>query len=155
MTYAGISRREPIRIVITTAGEEEEGIWHEQREFSEKINAGDVQNTSHLGVIYRALTEADGGGPDDVDDPGTWRKANPSMGHTMSLEDFAADFADAKAKGGRRAGELPAPSGSASWPGPRGSSPTWRRGPTVPCRTGPTRNTKPAGWGSISRREKT
>lgn len=100
MTYAGISRREPIRIVITTAGEESEGIWYEQREFSEQINAGNIQNTTHLGVIYRALTEADEGGPDDVDDPATWCKANPSMDHTMSIQDFANEFADAKGKGG-------------------------------------------------------
>jgi phage terminase large subunit-like protein len=100
LTYAGTSRAEPIRIVITTAGEESEGIWYEQREFSEKINAGEIENTTHLGVIYRALTEADEGGPDDLDDPATWCKANPSMGHTMSIEDFARELEEAKAKGG-------------------------------------------------------
>jgi phage terminase large subunit-like protein len=100
MTYAGISREQPIRIVITTAGEECEGVWHEQREFSEKVNAGVVENWTHLGVIYRARTEADPEGPDDLDDPATWRRANPSMGVTMSEADFAAEFAEARAKGG-------------------------------------------------------
>lgn len=100
MTYAGISRLQPIRIVITTAGEEAEGVWHEQREFTEKVNSGEVQNTTHLGVVYRAKAEADEGGPDDVDDPATWRKANPSMGITMSEDDFRDEFEEAKAKGG-------------------------------------------------------
>lgn len=100
MTYAGISREQPIRIVITTAGEEPEGVWYEQREFSEKVNAGTIQNTTHLGIVFRARTEADEGGPDDLDDPETWKKANPSMGVTMSIEDFRAEFEEAKAKGG-------------------------------------------------------
>ena len=38
--YAGISREQPLKIVITTAGEEEEGPWFEQREYSEKVNDG-------------------------------------------------------------------------------------------------------------------
>jgi phage terminase large subunit-like protein len=100
MAYAGISRRQPMRFAITTAGEEAEGVWYEEREFSEGVNVGVIQDTTHLGVVYRARTDADEGGADDVDDPETWRKANPSMGHTMSAEDFAADFDKAKAKGG-------------------------------------------------------
>lgn len=97
-TYAGISRAQPLRIVITTAGEECEGVWYEQREFSEKVNSGEIQDIAHLGIIYRARTSADGQA-DDVDDPETWRRANPSMGHTMSIEDFGADLAAARAKG--------------------------------------------------------
>ena len=100
MTYAGISREQPIRIVITTAGEECEGVWYEQREFSEKVSAGIIENTSHLGIVYRARTEADEGGADDLDDPETWKKANPSMGYTMSIEDFAREYEEARAKGG-------------------------------------------------------
>src|ERR1044072_5174859 len=100
MTSAGISREQPLRIVITTAGEEPDGVWYEQREFSEKVNAGVIQNTTHLGIVYRAKREADEGGPDDLDDPDAWRKANPSMGVTMSIEDFAREFEDAKARGG-------------------------------------------------------
>lgn len=100
MRHAGISREQPLRFGITTAGEEAEGVWHEEREFSEKVNSGAIESTTHLGVVYRAMTEADEGGADDMDDPATWRKANPSMGHTMSEEDFASEYAEAKAKGG-------------------------------------------------------
>lgn len=99
LAYAGISREQPLRIVITTAGEECEGVWYEQREFSEQVNAGAVESTTHLGIVYRARTAADGQA-DDVDDPETWRRANPSMGHTMSIDDFRAEFEEAKAKGG-------------------------------------------------------
>jgi phage terminase large subunit-like protein len=88
--YAGASREQPLRIVITTAGEEEAGPWHEQREFSEKVNAGVIPDITHLGVVYRA----DKG--DDIEDPATWRKANPSLGVTISEADFANDLRKAK-----------------------------------------------------------
>jgi phage terminase large subunit-like protein len=88
--YAGASREQPLKISITTAGEDTEGIWHEQREYSEKVNAGVIPDITHLGVIYRAFEE------DDLDDPATWQKANPSLGHTISIDDFKRELAEAK-----------------------------------------------------------
>jgi len=88
--YAGVARRQFIRIVITTAGEEHAGPWHDQRVLSEAINDGNSEDTSHLGVVYRAKPE------DDIDDPETWRKANPSMGLTIEEDDFARELEQAK-----------------------------------------------------------
>ena len=88
--YAGISREQPLKIVISTAGEEEEGPWFEQREYSEKVNEGVFPDLAHLGVICRALPA------DDLDNPETWRKANPSMGVTISEDDFQKDLAKAR-----------------------------------------------------------
>lgn len=88
--YAGASRTQPLEIAITTAGEDESGIWHELRDYSEKVNAGTVPDWSHLGVIYRADEE------DDIDDLATWRKANPSLGTTLKEDDFARDLTEAK-----------------------------------------------------------
>lgn len=88
--HAGASREEPLRGVITTAGEEEDGVWFEERTKSEQINAGAIPNTEHLGVVYRA----DPG--DDIEDPETWRKANPSLGQTITEADFAQALDDAK-----------------------------------------------------------
>jgi phage terminase large subunit-like protein len=90
LEYAGISREQPLRIVITTAGEDEEGPWFEQREYSEKVNANVISDTTHLGVIYRALPN------DDLDNPANWRKANPSLGVTTNEDDFQKDIAKAK-----------------------------------------------------------
>lgn len=88
--YAGAARDQPLRISITTAGEEEEGPWFEERDHSEKVNAGDVPDTTHLGVVYRCLPT------DDLDDPEVWRKANPSLGQTINPEDFAREWESAK-----------------------------------------------------------
>ena len=89
MEYAGAAREQQMQISITTAGEDEEGIWFQQREFSEQVEAGIVPVTWHLGVIFRALEE------DDIQDENTWRKANPSLGQTVSVEDFRHELEEA------------------------------------------------------------
>jgi phage terminase large subunit-like protein len=88
--HAGAARSEPIWIDITTAGEDDQGVWFEQRDYSEKVNRGDVPDISHLGVVYRALPE------DDIDNPETWRKANPSLGYTLSEDEFRLKLQQAK-----------------------------------------------------------
>lgn len=88
--FAGASREQPLRGVITTAGEEEEGVWFDERTKSEQINAGAIPSTDHLGVVYRADPS------DDLESPETWRKANPSLGSTISEEDFRVDLEEAK-----------------------------------------------------------
>ncbi len=88
--YAGASREQPLTISITTAGEDEQGVWFEQREYSEKVNAGVVPDTTHLGVVYRALDT------DELDSPATWRLANPSLGATIKEADFARELMEAK-----------------------------------------------------------
>lgn len=88
--YAGASREEPITITITTAGEDTKGIWHEQREYSEKINAGTLDDITHLGVVFRADAA------DDLDSPATWRKANPSLGATLNEDDFGRELREAR-----------------------------------------------------------
>jgi phage terminase large subunit-like protein len=98
--YASVARDQPLRISITTAGEDESGPWHEQRDHSDKVNAGIKPDTTHLGVVYRALPT------DDLDDPDVWRKANPSMGTTLKEEDFRREWAEAKADANKRANFL-------------------------------------------------
>jgi phage terminase large subunit-like protein len=88
--YAGASREQPLTGSITTAGESADGVWHEQREYSDGVNAGTIPDWTHLGVVYRALEG------DDIDDPATWLKANPSLGVTISEEDFRRELEEAK-----------------------------------------------------------
>lgn len=88
--FAGVARSEFIRISLTTAGEDESGIWHEQRVLSEEIAEGKCTITTHLGVVYRPASN------DDIDDRATWLKANPSMGLTIKEHEFAAELEEAK-----------------------------------------------------------
>ena len=88
--HAAEAREQPLTIAITTAGEDESGIWYEQRELSERVNDGREHDWTHLGLVYRALPS------DDIDDPATWRKANPSLGYTLAEEDFRRALDKAK-----------------------------------------------------------
>jgi phage terminase large subunit-like protein len=88
--YAGAAREQYLRIGLTTAGEEEDGVWWEELEYAEKVNKGEIDDITFLGVIYRALPS------DDIDDPATWEKANPSLGETIRYEDFARELEEAK-----------------------------------------------------------
>ena len=88
--YAGAAREQPLILSITTAGEDDSGVWHEQREYSEKVTAGEIPDITHLGIVYRALAT------DDIDDPETWKKANPSLGETIRFEDFKRELEEAK-----------------------------------------------------------
>lgn len=88
--FAGASRSQPLTLAITTAGEAEEGVWHDQRQYTEKVLKGEIPDTTHFGVVYRALPA------DDVDDPATWRKANPSFGFTLREDTFKLDLEEAK-----------------------------------------------------------
>lgn len=90
LLYAGASRRQPLRYTITTAGASRSGIWYELREHTEKINRSEVIDPLFLGEVWRA---------DEKDDPDkleTWKKANPHLGLTITLDSFANDHAQAK-----------------------------------------------------------
>ncbi len=92
MTYSMAARTEPLIISVTTAGESEsdDQVWYEQKRYSEQVEAGVIQDPTHLGIIYEASED------DDIDSPVTSRKANPSLGVTFSEDDFRRDLEEAK-----------------------------------------------------------
>ncbi len=91
--FADLAREQPLKISITTAGEDEAGVWHEQRVLSERINRGEQlveSDIEHLGVVYRADPA------DDLESPATWMKANPSLGVILDAKRFKADLERAR-----------------------------------------------------------
>jgi phage terminase large subunit-like protein len=89
--YAGVAREQPILFSITTAGEDLNSVCYREHEYAVRVNEGKVDDIGFLGVIYAAEAT------DDIDDPATWRKANPSMGYTIDEERFGEELAAAKA----------------------------------------------------------
>ncbi len=85
LRQAGRSRRQPLLLAITTAGRDRSGVCYEQYKHSKKVEAGIIDDLAHFSMIYEAS-------PDDQwDDPETWRKANPSIGYTMTMDSIAID----------------------------------------------------------------
>jgi phage terminase large subunit-like protein len=87
-------RAEPVLMTITTAGTAEDverkSLCYRRYEYSKAVLAGTIPDLKLLPVIYEAQPS------DPIDAPATWRKANPSLGHTLSEDDFAEDVVEAR-----------------------------------------------------------
>lgn len=86
---AGKARRQPLLLSITTAGYDRSSICYRQHDYSKKILNGVLDDTTHFAMIFAADSD------DDIQSPKTWRKANPSLGYTLSEEDFAIEVQQA------------------------------------------------------------
>lgn len=83
MTFgAGAARKEPIWWVITTAGDDPDrkSIGWEIHEYAQKVSTGELDDPHWYVKIYSAPEDA------DIFDEKTWHQANPSLGHTISIE---------------------------------------------------------------------
>lgn len=94
MTFgAGDARLQPLWWIITTAGDDPDrvSIGWEQHEYASKIIAGDVIDPTWYPVIFTYPG-------DDIYNEQNWAEANPSLGHTITVEAVreAADKAKAK-----------------------------------------------------------
>lgn len=85
LMYAGAARRQPLFIVLTTAGNSHESIGWELHERAEKVATGALMD--HEQLVYIATAPAN----DPIDAPATWRKANPSLGVTVQESDLAIE----------------------------------------------------------------
>jgi phage terminase large subunit-like protein len=83
MTFgAGAARKEPLWWVITTAGNDPDrtSIGWEIHEYARKVRDGELYDPTWYVKIYAADED------DDIFDEKTWFKANPSLGHTISID---------------------------------------------------------------------
>lgn len=90
LRYGGAARTQPMLTTISTAGYDTNSIGYEEYDYARKVANGSVVDTSVLPVIFEATQE------DDWTNPDVWAKANPSLGTTLALDDFHADFNAAK-----------------------------------------------------------
>lgn len=90
LEYAFESRISPLFFMITTAGDDEQSVCFEQYEYAKDVASGHIQDIGFLPYICEAQKD------DDFDDPETWRKANPSMGVTITEARFREMWEKAK-----------------------------------------------------------
>jgi len=90
LRYAGLSRRQPLLLSITTAGYDRHSICWEQHDYANKVLDGTIEDLAFFAFIVAADDE------DDWTDPYVWRRANPSLGATISEEQFAEDCKEAQ-----------------------------------------------------------
>lgn len=86
LTRGVVARRQPLILLITTAGDDDESICHEEYDYAKRVLSGTIQDEQHLPVIFEAQPD------DDPMSPEVWRRVNPALGQTVS-ESALAVFA--------------------------------------------------------------
>ena len=79
------ARRQPIVVLITTAGDDQDSVCYEEYEYAKRLMAGVIDDETYLPVVFEATEE------DDWREPATWEKANPSIDVTVKREYLAAE----------------------------------------------------------------
>ena len=79
MTSMG-ARRQPLMVSITTAGVLRESLEHDLFQYALRICERTIDNPAFLPCLHYAETDA------DWSKEKTWRQANPSLGHTSTID---------------------------------------------------------------------
>lgn len=87
---ASLNRKSPLVIYLTTADFMRPSICNEKYDYACKVRDGILANPGFLPVIYEATKE------DPWDDEATWRKANPNLGISVSLDYLRKECQHAK-----------------------------------------------------------
>ena len=87
---SGDARTQPLFFLITTAGTDRHSVCFEQHQKAEDILQGRKIDPTFYPVIYGASDNADWSSED------VWRKANPSLGHTIDIEKVRNAYLSAK-----------------------------------------------------------
>lgn len=90
LIYATRATRNGLVMAISTAGDSRTGIGWQWWQDCELVTGNPGANPTFYGKIYAANPDTD-----DIGDPATWRKANPSLGIVFPEDEFAADYQDA------------------------------------------------------------
>jgi phage terminase large subunit-like protein len=93
LTTGSKSRKQPLRVIITTAGSDQETICYREYEYAKRILAGEITDESYFPLIYEVSKDA------DWTDQSLWRQALPLLdsGH-HSLKDYEEEFNQAMAR---------------------------------------------------------
>lgn len=91
LRYSQSARRQPIALYFSTAGASRDtSLIGELVGYAEQVESGRVDDDNFLPVLYRAPADA------DPADEAVWKAANPSIGHTITLQSVREEFDDAK-----------------------------------------------------------
>lgn len=79
LTTGSAARSQPLRITISTKGDEKSLIFNEELDYSRRVVEGEVSDDAVLVLIYEMDKD------DDLWDETCWPKANPNLGVSVSL----------------------------------------------------------------------
>lgn len=85
-----IKRRQPVLVMITHAGDDDEGICYEEYEYAKNVLSGSNDDETCLPVIFEAKPD------DDIYDIRVHRRVHPGFGITVQAEAVMAEVNEAK-----------------------------------------------------------
>ncbi len=91
-----VKRRQPLMIILTHAGDDDEGICFEEYQYAKGVLSGTIPDDTCLPVIFEATPE------DDFNDPVVWRRVNPGHGITVKADGIATECQEALAEPRKR-----------------------------------------------------
>jgi phage terminase large subunit-like protein len=92
-----VKRRQPLMVIITHAGNDDEGICYEEYDLAKRVLQGQVPGIETiLPVIFEMTPD------DDFSDPVVWRRINPGHGTTVKHDAIVAECEEAKAEPRKR-----------------------------------------------------
>lgn len=90
MKQSQSARRQPLLIMITTAGTVRECIFDDMYDYASKVVDGVIKDNTFLPIIYELDSK------EEYTDPNAWIKANPGLGSIKKLQDIADKVERAK-----------------------------------------------------------
>lgn len=90
MTTSQGSRRQPLFVMLTTAGYDRKSICWAEHQYACKVRDGVQVDDSYLPLIYSADEKA------DWTDERVWQAANPGLNHSIKIEFLRDEFCKAK-----------------------------------------------------------
>ena len=96
LMYGGAARRQPLKVIITTAGVDQESLCYEYHTRAMAIIRGTEFDDAFFAYVKSAEWAMERVGKALAEgvwhDERVWYEANPSLGHTISLESFREDY---------------------------------------------------------------
>jgi phage terminase large subunit-like protein len=80
LTTGSAARTQPLRVVITTAGDTRSAIWNEENDYAMRVASGEIQDDSYLAFVA-CLDDGD-----DVFDEANWPKSMPNLGVSVDVD---------------------------------------------------------------------
>lgn len=92
LNEGGGTRRQPLTIVITTAGVDRNSVCFEEWEYARRVRDGLIEDPTFYPVIYEM--------PEDADwtDEREWYKCNPALGDFLAVDDISKSVREAREK---------------------------------------------------------
>lgn len=96
VSRAGISRKEPLQLSFSTAGDDPSSVGYERNEYGRQVNVGGRDDLQFLHVEYCSPNPTPTEAEIDANLDAYGKAANPAWGHTVKPDEYRQDWQSSK-----------------------------------------------------------